>query len=191
MADLKSLLGDKYTDGMTIEDILALEVEEPKADTSAYDNLKKRLDEVMSEAAGYKKQLRSNMTEAEQKAAADAEKYAEIVAERDKLKAEKAIAENAKGLVAIGYDETLATEVATALHNGDAATVIKAQAKFVDAQKKAVLADAVKETPVPPAGGDGGNVVTKEKLKAMSPAERFEFSQKHPEEYKQLYNNGG
>ena len=191
MADLKSLLGDKYKDGMTIEDILALDVEEPKADTSAYDNLKKRFDEVASEAAGYKKQLRANMSEAEQKAAADAEKYAEIVAERDQLKAEKAMAEYAKGLVAIGYDETAATEVATALYNGDAATVIKAQAKFVDAQKKAVLADAVKETPVPPAGGDGGTVVTKDKLRAMSPAERFEFSQKHPEEYKQLYNNGG
>lgn len=190
MADLKSLLGDKYKDGMTIEDILTLEVEEPKADTAAYDNLKKRFDEVASEAAGYKKQLRANMSEAEQKAAADAEKYAEIVAERDQLKAEKAIAENAKGLVAIGYDEALATEVATALHKGDAATVIKAQAKFVDAQKKAVLADAVKATPVPPAGGDGGNVVTKDKLKAMSPVERFEFSQKHPEEYKQLYNGG-
>ena len=190
MADLKSLLGDKYKDGMTIEEIMALEVEEPKADTSAYDNLKKRLDEVMSEAAGYKKQLRSNMTEAEQKAAADAEKYAEIVAERDQLKAEKAIAENAKGLVAIGYDDTLATEVATALYNGDAETVIKAQAKFVDAQKKAVLADAVKETPVPPAGGESGTVVTKDKLRAMSPTERFEFSQKHPEEYKQIYNGG-
>ena len=187
MADLKSLLGDKYKEGMTIEDIMSLEVE---TDNSAYDNLKKRLDEVASEAANYKKQLRANMSEAEQKAAADAEKYAEIVAERDKLKAEKAIAEYAKGLVAIGYDDSLATEVATALHNGDAATVIKAQAKFVDAQKKAVLADAVKETPVPPAGGESGTVMTKEKLKAMSPAARYEFSQKHPDEYKQIYNGG-
>lgn len=188
MADLKSLLGDKYKEGMTVEELMALEVE---TDNSAYDNLKKRLDEVASEAAGYKKQLRANMSEAEKKAAEDAEKYAEIVAERDQLKAEKAMAEYAKGLVAIGYDETLATEVATALHNGDAATVIKAQAKFVDAQKKAVLADAVKETPVPPAGGDSGMVMTKEKLRAMSPAARLEFSQKHPEEYKNIYNNGG
>lgn len=190
MADLKSLLGDKYKEGMTIEEIMALEVEEPKADTSAYDNLKKRFDEVASEAAGYKKQLRANMTEAEQKAAADAEKLAEIVAERDQLKQEKAIAENAKGLVAIGYDEKLATEVATALYNGDANTVIKAQAKFVDAQKKAILAEAVRETPVPPAGDNGGSVITKEKFRAMSPAERYEFSQKNPEEYKKLYNGG-
>ena len=45
MADLKSLLGDKYTEGMTIEDLLALEVEEPKANTAAYESLKKRFDE--------------------------------------------------------------------------------------------------------------------------------------------------
>ena len=190
MADLKSLLGDKYKDGMTIEEIMSLEVEEPKADTSAYDNLKKRFDEVASEAANFKKQLRAQMSEADQKAAADAEKYANMEAELEKLKADKEIAENAKGLVAIGYDETLATEVATALYNGDSATVIKAQAKFVDAQKKAVLAEAVKETPVPPAGVEDGTVVTKEKLREMSPAERYEFSQKNPEEYKKIYNGG-
>lgn len=189
MADLKSLLGDKYKEGMTIEDIMALEVEEPQIDMSKFVS-KELYDKAASDTANYKKQLRANMTEAEQKAAADAEKLAEIVAERDKLKQEKAIAENAKGLVAIGYDENLANEVATALYNGDAATVIKAQAKFVDAQKKAVLAEAVKETPVPPAGDDGGSVITKEKFRAMSPAERYEFSQKNPEEYKKLYNGG-
>ena len=181
MANLKSLLGDKYKEGMTIEDIMELDVDVPQAEA-----LKKRLDEVMSEAAGYKKQLRANMSEAEQKAAADAEKYAEIVAERDQLKAEKAIAENAKGLVAIGYDEALATEVATALHNGDAATVIKAQAKFVDAQKKAVLADAVKATPVPPAGNEGGKTLTKAEFAKMSLNEQMEVYEKTPDLYNEL-----
>ena len=189
MADLKSLLGDKYKEGMTIEDILSLEVEEPQIDMSKFVS-KELYDKAASDTANYKKQLRANMSEAEQKAAADAEKYAEIVAERDKLKAEKAIAEYAKCLVAIGYDDNIATEVATALHNGDAETVIKAQAKFVDAQKKSVLAEAVKETPVPPAGGESSTAMTKEKLRAMSPAARLEFSQKHPEEYKQIYNGG-
>ena len=186
MADLKTLLGDKYEEGMTIEDILSLEVEEPKADKAAYESLKKRFDEVASEAAGYKKQLRAQMSEADQKAAAEAEKLAEIIAERDKLKAEKAIAENSKGLIAIGYDEDLATEVATALLNGDTETVIKAQAKFVDAQKKAVLAEAVKNTPIPPAGSSGVEM-TKESLRKLSPMERFEFAQKNPEQYKQIY----
>ena len=186
MADLKSLLGDKYTEGMTIEDILTLEVDEPKADTSAYDNLKKRFDEVASEAANYKKQLRANMSEAEAKAAADAEKYANMEAELEQLKADKAIAENAKGLVAIGYDEKLATEVATALYNGDSETVIKAQAKFVDAQKKAVLADAVKGTPVPPAGNEGGKALTKAEFSKMSLAEQMAVYEKTPDLYNEL-----
>ena len=183
MADLKSLLGDKYKEGMTIEELMALEVE---TDNSAYVNLKKRLDEVASEAASYKKQLRANMSEAEQKAAADAEKYAEIVAERDQLKAEKAIAEYEKGLIAIGYDEKLASEVATALHKVDAGTVIKAQAKFVDAQKKAVLADAVKETPVPPAGNEGGKTLTKAEFAKMSLNEQMAVYEKTPELYNEL-----
>ena len=186
MADLKSLLGDKYQEGMTIEDLLNLEVEEPKADTAAYESLKKRFDEVASEAAGYKKQLRAHMTEAEQQAAAEAEKYAEIVAERDKLKAEKAIAENAKGLIAIGYDEKLATEVATALYNGDTDTVIKAQAKFVDAQKKAVLAEAVKETPVPPVDNGDGKTLTKAEFSKMSLAEQMAVFEKTPDLYNEL-----
>ena len=186
MADLKSLLGDKYKEGMTVEELMELDIEIPKPDLSGLIS-KEHFDRVASEAASYKKQLRANMTEAEQKAAADAEKYASLEEELKQLRADKAIAENAKGLVAIGYDEALATEVATALYNGDAKAVIKAQAKFVDAQKKAVLAQAVKETPTPPAGVASGTVITKEQLREMTPTQRFEFSQAHPEEYRQLY----
>ena len=186
MADLKTLLGDKYQEDMTIEDLLALEVEEPKADTAAYESLKKRFDEVASEAAGYKKQLRAHMTEVEQKAQADADEKAALVKELEELRAANKIAENAKGLVAIGYDEKLATEVATALYNGDAETVIKAQAKFVDAQKKAVLADAVKETPVPPVDNGGAKTLTKEEFSKMSLAEQMAVYEKTPDLYNEL-----
>lgn len=185
MADLKSLLGDKYKEGMTIEDILSLEVEEPQVDMSKFVS-KELYDKAASDTANYKKQLRANMSEAEQKAAADAEKLAEIVAERDQLKQEKAIAENAKGLVAIGYDEKLATEVATALYNGDAETVIKAQAKFVDAQKKAVLAEDVKATPVPPVDNEDGKTLTKAEFSKMSLAEQMVVYEKTPDLYDEL-----
>ena len=137
MADLKSLLGDKYKEGMTIEELMTLDVDIPKPDMTGFIS-KDHFDKVASEAADYKKQLRAKMSEAEAKEKDEAEKYAAIVAERDQLREEKAIAENAKGLIAIGYDEGLATEVAKALYNGDAATVIKAQAKFVEAQLKQV-----------------------------------------------------
>ena len=126
------------------------------------------------------------MSEADAKAAADAEKYANMEAELEQLKAEKAIAENAKGLVAIGYDEKLATEVATALYTGDSETVIKAQAKFVDAQKKAVIADAVKETPIPPVGNDGGKTLTKAEFFKMSLDEQMEVYEKTPDLYNEL-----
>ena len=185
MANLKTLLGAKYKEGMTIEELMELDIEEPKVDMSKFVS-KELYDQAASDTANYKKQLKANMSEAEQKAAEEAERYAAIVAERDQLKAEKAIAENAKGLIAIGYDEALANEVATALYTGDTATVLKAQAKFVDAQKKAILAEAVKSTPVPPAGV-GGVEMTKEALRKMSPIERFEFAQRNPEQYKQIY----
>lgn len=186
MADLKALLGDKYKEGMTIEELMALEVEEPKPDTSAYDNLKKRFDEVASEAAGYKKQLRANMSESEQKALAVAEELNALKEENAQLKTEKTIVENSKGLVAIGYDEKTANEVATAFMKGDFAAVINAQAKFVDAQKKAVIADAVKETPRPPVGNDSGTALTKEQFKKMNVKEQLEVFEKTPELYNEF-----
>ena len=185
MADLKTLLGDKYTDGMTIEDILALEVEEPQIDMSKFVS-KELYDKSASDTAKYKKQLRETMSEAERKALEEAEKYAEVVAERDKLKAEKDIAEHSKGLVAIGYDEKTATEVATALMNGDFVTVIKAQATFVDAQKKAAVAEKVKETPIPPTDNGNGNVLTKEQFKKMSLSEQMKVYNDTPELYNEL-----
>ncbi len=184
MADLKTLLGDKYKEGLTIEELMGLDVEEPKVDMTKFVS-KELYDKAASDTANYKKQLKANMSEAEQKAAEEAERYAAIVAERDQLKAEKTIAETSKGLIAIGYDEALAGEVATALLAGDTDTVIKAQAKFVDAQKKAVLAEAVKNTPVPPAGNKS-ETLTKEQFKKMSLNEQLEVYEKTPELYKEL-----
>ena len=185
MADLKTLLGDKYTEGMSIEDLMAIEIEEPKVDMSKYVS-KEIFDKTASEAANYKKQARATMSEAEQKALADAEKYAEIVAERDKLLAEKTIAENSSGLVAIGYDEKTAKEVATAFMNGDFAAVVQAQAKFVDAQKKSVIADAVKNTPKPPIDNNGGKTLTKAEFSKMTLTEQLEVYNKTPELYNEL-----
>jgi hypothetical protein len=188
MADLKTLLGDKYTEGMTIEELMALDIDEPKADTTAYDNLKRRFDEVASEAANYKKQLRANMSEAEAKAIADAEELANIRAENEQLKAEKAIAEYSKALVAIGYDDKTATEVANALHTGDVKAVISAQAKFVEAQKKSVMAEAVKDMPTPPTGNTN-NGLTKDDFKKMSLAEQTKVYNEQPELYAELTKN--
>ena len=185
MADLKTLLGDKYKEGMTIDELMALEVEEPKIDTSKYVS-KELYDKAASDTANYKKQLRASMSEAEQKAMADAEELKTLKEEVAQLRTEKTIVENSKGLVAIGYDEKTANEVATAFLNGDFTAVINAQAKFVDAQKKAAIADAVKETPRPPVGNDGGNVLTKEQFKKMSLSEQMKVYEETPDLYKEF-----
>lgn len=184
MADLKSLLGDKYTEGMTIEEIMALEVEEPKVDMSKFVS-KELFDKTASEVASYKKQARATMTEAEQKALADAEEKKALQDRVAQLENEKMIAENSSGLVALGYDEKTAKEVATAFMKGDFATVISAQAKFVDVQKKAVLANAVKETPVPPAGG-GDKTLTKAEFSKMSLDEQMQVYTDTPDLYNEL-----
>ncbi len=185
MADLKTLLGDKYTEGMSVEDLMALEIEEPKVDMSKFVS-KETFDKAASEAAKYKKEARATMSEAEQKALEDAEKYAAIVAERDKLLADKTIAEHTSGLVALGYDEKTAKEVAAAFMNGDFATVLSAQAKFVDAQKKSVIADAVKGTPKPPVNNGDGKTLTKAEFSKMSLNEQMKVFNETPELYNEL-----
>lgn len=185
MADLKTLLGDKYKEGMTIEELMALEVEEPQIDTSKYVS-KELYDKAASDTANFKKQLRANMSEAEQKALADAEEKKAMLDRITQLETEKSIAENSKGLVAIGYDEKTANEVATAFLKGDFATVIKAQTAFVDAQKKAVIAEAVKTTPEPPAGNDAGKTLTKEQFRKMSLSEQMKVYEDTPELYKEF-----
>ena len=185
MADLKTLLGDKYTDGMTIEDILKLEVDEPQIDMSKFVS-KELYDKAASDTASYKKQLRASMSEAEQKALADAEELNSIKEELEKMKAEKTIAENTSGLVAIGYDEKTAKEVASAFMNGDFNAVIQAQAKFVDAQKKSVIAEAVKNTPKPPVGNDGGKTLTKAEFSKMSLNEQMKVFEETPDLYNEL-----
>lgn len=186
MANLKEILGEGYKEGMTIEDLMALDIELPKPDMSGFIS-KEHFDRVASEAANYKKQLRASMSESEAKAAADAEKFADLENEVKQLRADKAIAESTKKLMAIGYDDKLASEAATALYKGDAEAVITAQAKFVDAQKKSAVADYVKGTPVPPVG-NGEKTLTKAEFKKMSLNEQMEVYEKNPNLYNELTN---
>lgn len=180
MADLKGLLGNKYKEGMTVEELLGLEL-----DMSNYVS-KETYNKVSSEAADYKKQLRASKSEAELKALEEAERIERLEAENKQLKAARDIADNAKQLVAIGYDDKTATEVAKALLEGDTATVIKLQGAFVDAQKKAAIAAEVKNMPTPPSSGTGGSVITKEQFDAMGYTDRLNLFNENPELYKEL-----
>ncbi len=148
-----------YKEDMTADEKLALletfeqPAEEPPRPTGATVS-KTQFDKVSSELAALKKQMRSRLTEEEQK---EADRQANDMAmkeELETLRKEKTISGHKAQYLAMGYDEQTATDAANALANGDSDEVFaimkRAQANF----EKNLRAKILKETPAPPAGDD-------------------------------------
>lgn len=175
-------------ESMTAEKKLAaLEaLELPDPDYSGYVK-KDLLDKATSEAAGYKKQLREKMTQDEQTQAKQEEAFKAMQEELDALRKEKTLADYTKRWMGVGYDESLATATAQAMVSGDLDTVFKNHAKYIADREKVLKTELLKSTPTPPAGDPGEAVMTLEKLRKMSPRERYDYSMSNPEEYKKLY----
>ena len=186
--NIKDLLKDAYKDGMTIDEInTALEgIEMPTDNSAEIDRLKNALSKSNSEAANYKKQLNEKLTAEEIKAKEDAEKWEELIKERDALLREKTVAGHKAKYLALGYDEKLATETAEAMANGELDKVFANQRKHIESVEKKIRADVLKETPKPE-GGNSSGTITKEQFSKMAIDEQYKFSVEHPEEYKKLY----
>ena len=186
--NIKDLLKDAYKDGMSIDEInAALEgIEMPTDNSAEIDRLKNALSKSNSEAADYKKQLRDKMSAEEIKAKEDAEKWDELIKERDALLREKTISGHKANYLALGYDEKLASDTAEAMTNGDIDRVFANQKKHLESVEKKIRAEVLASTPRP-TGGNGSDTMTLEKFKKMSIEEQFKFSKEHPEEYKTLY----
>ena len=186
--NIKDLLKDAYKEGMSVEDIeKALEgIEMPTDNSAEIDRLKAALSKSNSEAADYKKQLREKMSAEELKTKEDAEKWDELIKERDALLREKTLAGHKVKYLALGYDEKLATETAEAMVSGDLDKVFANQEKHLKSVEKKIREDVLKDTPKPE-GGNGSDTMTKEKLRGMTAVERHEYSVAHPEEYNKLY----
>ena len=186
--NIKDLLKDAYTEGMSVEDIeKALEsIELPTDNSAEIDRLKNALSKSNSEAADYRKQLREKMTAEELKAKEDAEKMEALIKERDALLREKTISGHKANYLALGYDDKLATETAEALANGELDKVFANQKKHNESVEKKIREEVLKGTPRPE-GGNGSETMTKEIFLKMSTAEQYKYSVEHPEEYKKLY----
>ena len=187
---LKDLLKDAYQEGMSVEDITkALErIELPSDNSEEIDRLKNALSKSNSEAADYKRQLKEKMSAEELKAKEDAEKWEQVVKERDDLLREKNVSTNKAKLLSLGYEESLADETAEAMVNGELDKVFANQKKHLDSVEKKIRSEILKDTPKPE-GGSSSETMTKEKLRGMTPQDRYKYSVEHPEEYKQIYEN--
>ena len=199
-AYLQNLLGDAYKEGMT-EDEIAEALEGLKKDEGNDDqkpaptegNELKRLKELLSkansEAANYKNQLRNKMSEEEKRIADEKEAREKLIQQNQELSKKIAISENSAQLLSMGYDAELAVKTAEALYSGDLQTVFANQKAFIEKREQDLKAELMRGTPKPKPGTTPEGM-TLEKLRSMTVEARYDFAQKHPEEYKQLYEQG-
>ena len=160
MSYLSDLLGKAYKEGMTEDEISAALETVGQGNEAEVNRLKAALSKANSEAADYKKQLRTKQTDDEAAAAAQKEEHDRLVQENADLKRSMALSERKAKLLAMGYDESLADETATAMVDGDMDKVMANQSKYLEVQKKNIQADAMRKTPRPAAGDDssGGSM---------------------------------
>lgn len=148
-----------YKEDMTAEEKLALldGWTAPQPESQQPINMKgyvakKQFDDLASELAAAKRQLKSKMTEEE---AREADRLAHEEAIENELKVlrrEKTISSHKASFLAQGYDDALASEAAEALADGDTDQVFALMGKYKVTAEKALRQQILKEVPVPPPG---------------------------------------
>lgn len=152
-------------ESMSIEDKLkALEALEFDDNAAELERLKNANSKSNSEAAEWKRKYQAQLSEDEKKKQEDADKLAGMEKELAALKLEKTISEHKASFIAQGYSEDLAASSAKALAEGDTKTVFANQQKFLNEYTKQIKADALKDTPKPPAGAGGGAIDYEKKI---------------------------
>lgn len=191
--DIKTLLGDAYKEGMTIDEINAALADKNFVDPATLPKsvTKDVFDKTASELAKVKKELKdlqeSTMT-ADEKLKAELEKATNAqltyAKELSKLRAKEIF-------VSAGLTEADYSSILDAVVSEDEETT-KARAKsmvdLIAAQKiaaeKALRAELLKGTPKPPAGKDGE--MTKEDFDKLTLTEKAKFKLENPELYKTI-----
>ena len=176
---------DGYETMTPEEKLAALESFEYEDNAGELERLKSTVSKANSEAAEWKRKHNALLNDDEKKRQEDAEKLEKAMQELEVLRSEKTISEYTAQFLAIGYEEKLAKSTAEALHKGDMATVFKNQAAFVADREKAMKAELLKSTPVPPAG-IGEKTPSKEEFKKMSLLEKAKFATENPDIYKEF-----
>ena len=189
--NIKDLLKDAYKEGMTIEEIneALASIELPTDNSAEVDKLKNALSKSNSEAAEYKRQLKEKMTADEIKAKEDAERQEKLQKDYDELVRKVAVSDNKAKLLALGYEDALATETAEAMANGELDKVFANQKKHLDAMEKKVRSEILKDTPKPN-GGNGDKSITREDFAKMTYSERAKVYEENPDVYNELTNGG-
>lgn len=175
-------------ENMTAEEKLKiLEAFEYEDNSDELERYKKAVTKANSEASEWKKKHNALLSEDEQKKNERDDEFNKILAELETMKKEKQISDHTARFIGLGYDEKLAKETAEAFVNGETDKVFTNHQKFIETHDKTLKAELMKGTPTPPAGKTGDEEMTLDKFRKLPATERYEYSQKNPEEYKKLY----
>lgn len=187
MAKIDTSTIEGYSDMTPEQKIAALEAyESAEPDYSGY--VKKDVfDKTASELAAKKKELNAKLSEDEKKRRQEQEDREKLQSAYDQLLRDSKISKFKAELLAMGYEDKLASETAEAMVDGDNDKVFANQKKQLEVVQKAARADALKKTPKPQPDGDG-KAMTLTEFRKLSPQERYAFAEKNPEDYKALYN---
>lgn len=172
----------QQNDTPTVEELMT-QLASERAEKESYKN---KADKASSEAAQYKKELRSKQTaeeqEAEAKAEAEklqAEKFENMSKELNHMKAVNAY----QKVIGDGKDIDSLIEAVTDADHSLIANVI---ANEVQRQVKEAKAEWLKSRPAINAGGGEESTITQEQFNKMNYHERVEFKNKNPELYKRF-----
>ena len=146
-------------------------------------------DKATKEAAEYKKQLKALQDQQKTGNSKADDTIAQLQKQVEELTRQNTIASYTAQFTALGYDAELAADTAIATADGDVAKVFENQRKFLESHDKDIKADILKQTPKPGQGGTGKQapVMTLEKFRKLSQADRMKFAAEFPEEYAKLY----
>jgi DNA repair exonuclease SbcCD ATPase subunit len=177
---------DGYEKLSAEEKVKLLESFEYDDNAGEVERYKNAVSKANSEAAEWKKKHNALLSEEEKSKQETADYIANLEKLNKELTQEKTIATYKAELLKIGYSEDEATATAKAYADGDIIKALKNQAVFVEAQKKAVVAEDVKNnTPIPPVGNES-KTLTKAEFQKMSLNEQLEVYEKTPELYSEL-----
>ena len=170
---LKDLLGTAYKDGMTVEEIDAAlaSVDQNKNDGGEVERLRAALTKANSEAADYKKQLRTKQTEDEAKAAQEAEDRKKLQESYDALLKESNTAKHKASFLALGYEDAAAQEAAEAMVNGDTTKLFALQKSHQEGIETRIKSDKLHDMGEP-ASGKPSKMSKDDIMKIADPTER-------------------
>lgn len=160
-------------DAMTAEQKLAaLEAYEYEDNSAEIERLKGVVSNANSEAAEWKRKHNALLTEDEQRKAEEKEAHEELERKYEELLKRTTIADYKAKYIAMGYDEKLASDSATAMADGNMEKVFANGEKFRTELEKKIRADILKDTPRPD-GTDGGKSLSISDISAIKdPIER-------------------